>query len=145
MQAAMPIVLGSLMIAIFMYLIVAKRWTPTSALVLVPLGFAVVVHAFGVGGDPEVGVVDSTMSSLSSVAPTAVLLLFAIILFGTVIDVGLFDPLIRGSFSGSCAMIRCGSLSGPRHVPDRCRSTVTARRHSSSRSPRCCRSIWSWG
>src|SRR6476661_3567163 len=91
----MLIFLGFSMIAVFMYLILAKRLTPTLALVLVPLAFALVVTATGVGQPGEDGVVDSIMSSIKDFAPTATLLFFAIIFFGTMIDVGLFDPLIR--------------------------------------------------
>jgi CitMHS family citrate-Mg2+:H+ or citrate-Ca2+:H+ symporter len=91
----MLIFLGFSMIAVFMYLILAKRLTPTLALVLVPLVFALVATATGVSGPTEDGVVDSIMESIKSFAPTATLLFFAIIFFGTMIDVGLFDPLIR--------------------------------------------------
>jgi CitMHS family citrate-Mg2+:H+ or citrate-Ca2+:H+ symporter len=92
----MLIFLGFSMIAVFMYLILAKRLTPTLALVLVPLVFALVATATGVSGPSEDGgVVDSIMDSIKSFAPTATLLFFAIIFFGTMIDVGLFDPLIR--------------------------------------------------
>jgi CitMHS family citrate-Mg2+:H+ or citrate-Ca2+:H+ symporter len=91
----MLIFLGFSMIAVFMYLILAKRLTPTLALVLVPLAFALVVTATGVGQPGEDGVVDSITESIKDFAPTATLLFFAIIFFGTMIDVGLFDPLIR--------------------------------------------------
>ena len=91
----MLIALGFSMIAVFMYLILAKRLTPTLALVLVPLAFALVVTATGISAPTEDGVVDSIMDSIKSFAPTAALLFFAIIFFGTMIDVGLFDPLIR--------------------------------------------------
>ena len=91
----MLIFLGFSMIAVFMYLILAKRLTPTLALVLVPLAFALVATATGVGQQGEDGVVDAIMDSIQSFAPTATLLFFAIIFFGTMIDVGLFDPLIR--------------------------------------------------
>lgn len=91
----MLIVLGSAMIAVFMYLILAKRLAPTLALVLVPLTFALVATGTGLSEPGEDGVVDSISSAFSDFAPTAVLLFFAIIFFGTMIDVGLFDPLIR--------------------------------------------------
>jgi CitMHS family citrate-Mg2+:H+ or citrate-Ca2+:H+ symporter len=91
----MLIFLGFSMIAVFMYLILTKRLTPTLALVLVPLVFALVATATGVHGPTEDGVVESIMDSIKSFAPTAALLFFAIIFFGTMIDVGLFDPLIR--------------------------------------------------
>ena len=92
----MLIFLGFSMIAVFMYLILAKRLTPTLALVpraaLVRVGRR---RPRGVGQPGEDGVVDAIMSSIKDFAPTATLLFFAIIFFGTMIDVGLFDPLIR--------------------------------------------------
>src|ERR687886_876876 len=91
----MLIFLGFSMIAVFMYLILTKRLAPTLALILVPLIFSVVVSATGVAEPGQKGIVDSIMASLKDFAPTATLLFFAIIFFGTMIDVGLFDPLIR--------------------------------------------------
>ncbi len=91
----MLIALGSAMIAVFMYLILSKRLAPTLALVLVPLTFALVAVGTGVAESGEDGVVKSITSAMKDFAPTAVLLFFAIIFFGTMIDVGLFDPLIR--------------------------------------------------
>jgi citrate-Mg2+:H+ or citrate-Ca2+:H+ symporter, CitMHS family len=91
----MLIALGFSMIAVFMYLILSKRLTPMVALILVPLTFALMTGAFGITGQTEEGVVDSIMTAVGDFAPTAVLLFFAIIFFGLMIDVGLFDPLIR--------------------------------------------------
>ncbi len=91
----MLITLGFSMIAVFMYLILTKRLTPMVALILVPLTFAALAGAFGVTGQADEGVVDSIMTAVGDFAPTAVLLFFAIIYFGLMIDVGLFDPLIR--------------------------------------------------
>ncbi|WP_214365342.1 CitMHS family transporter [Pseudonocardia sp. H11422] len=91
----MLIILGFSMIAIFMYLILSKRLTPVAALILVPLSFALAASALGVPGGSEDGVVDSVMEAVGDFAPTAALLFFAIIYFGMMIDVGLFDPLIR--------------------------------------------------
>src|SRR5919106_3893439 len=91
----MLVTLGFSMIAVFMYLILSKRLTPMIALILVPLIFALIVGAFGITGQAEEGVVDSIMTAVGDFAPTAVLLFFAIIFFGLMIDVGLFDPLIR--------------------------------------------------
>lgn len=89
------IALGSAMIAVFMFLILSKRLAPTLALVLVPLTFALVAVGTGVAESGEDGVVKAITSAMKDFAPTAVLLFFAIIFFGTMIDVGLFDPLIR--------------------------------------------------
>jgi citrate-Mg2+:H+ or citrate-Ca2+:H+ symporter, CitMHS family len=91
----MLITLGFSMIAVFMYLILTKRLTPMVALILVPLTFAALAGALGITGQADEGVVDSIMTAIGDFAPTAVLLFFAIIYFGLMIDVGLFDPLIR--------------------------------------------------
>jgi len=87
--------LGFAMIALFMYLILSKRLTPVIALILVPAVFAVFAVQFGVAVVPAGGVTGAIMESIKSFAPTAALLFFAIIYFGLMIDVGLFDPLIR--------------------------------------------------
>lgn len=84
----MLVALGFLMIALFMYLVMAKKATPIATLILVPL-------AFGLFAGAGLGVGDMVMESVGKLAPTAALLFFAIIFFGTMIDVGLFDPLIR--------------------------------------------------
>jgi CitMHS family citrate-Mg2+:H+ or citrate-Ca2+:H+ symporter len=84
----MLVALGFGMVAVFMALILTKRLTPVVALILVPLFFAVLA---GTGA----GVGDAVMDQLGEFAPTAALLFFAIVYFGLMIDVGLFDPLIR--------------------------------------------------
>jgi CitMHS family citrate-Mg2+:H+ or citrate-Ca2+:H+ symporter len=82
------VTLGFLMIAVFMYLIMSRRTTPVVALILVPVAFGI---AAGAGTD----IGDMVMTSVEDLAPTAALLFFAITYFGIMIDVGLFDPLIR--------------------------------------------------
>jgi citrate-Mg2+:H+ or citrate-Ca2+:H+ symporter, CitMHS family len=84
----MLVALGFGMVAVFMALILTKRLTPVVALVLVPLVFALLA---GSGA----GVGDAVMDQVGEFAPTAALLFFAIVYFGLMIDVGLFDPLIR--------------------------------------------------
>ena len=84
----MLVALGFGMIATFMFLIMTKRLTPVVALILVPAIFGVIA-----GGGPELG--KAVITSIKTVAPTACLLFFAIIFFGLMIDVGMFDPLIR--------------------------------------------------
>jgi CitMHS family citrate-Mg2+:H+ or citrate-Ca2+:H+ symporter len=92
----MLIGLGFLMIAVFMYLILSKRLTPVVALILVPVIFGIAAVQFGAAVLPEHGgVTDSIMDAIKSLAPPAAGLCFAIIYFGLMIDVGLFDPLIR--------------------------------------------------
>jgi CitMHS family citrate-Mg2+:H+ or citrate-Ca2+:H+ symporter len=82
------VTLGFLMIAVFMYLIMSRRTTPVVALILVPV-------AFGLAAGAGSGIGDMVMTSVKDLAPTAALLFFAITYFGIMIDVGLFDPLIR--------------------------------------------------
>jgi CitMHS family citrate-Mg2+:H+ or citrate-Ca2+:H+ symporter len=87
--------LGFGMIAVFMYLILSKRLTPVVALILVPVAFGILAVQSGVAIVAEGGVAEAIMGAVESFAPTAALLFFAIIYFGLMIDVGLFDPLIR--------------------------------------------------
>ncbi|WP_203340053.1 citrate:proton symporter [Planomicrobium sp. REN14] len=80
--------LGVSMVVIFTYLIMAKKMSPVAALVVVPIVFALI-------GGFWSGLGDMMMEGLKQVAPSAALLLFAILFFGILIDAGLFDPLIN--------------------------------------------------
>src|SRR6476646_2578754 len=91
----MLIALGCTMIAAFMYLILSKRITPVIALILVPITMGLVATGTGIAEDVDGGVTGAIMKAIKDFAPTAALLFFAIIYFGLMIDVGLFDPLIR--------------------------------------------------
>lgn len=82
------VVLGFVMVLVFMTLIMTKRLTPMVALILVPT-------AFGLFAGAGLGLGDMILDSIGKMAPTAALLMFAIMFFGIMIDVGLFDPLIR--------------------------------------------------
>ncbi|MFJ9583890.1 CitMHS family transporter [Streptomyces acidicola] len=84
----MLVLLGFAMIATFLYLVMSKRVVPVAALILVPVVFGLLA-----GGGLELA--DDITESIEDVAPTAALLFFAITFFGIMIDVGLFDPLIR--------------------------------------------------
>ena len=79
---------GFAMVISFMVLIMSKRLSAVTALALVPLAFALIV-----GAGPNVG--DHIMAGMVQVAPTVVMLMFAILYFGIMIDVGLFDPLVE--------------------------------------------------
>jgi CitMHS family citrate-Mg2+:H+ or citrate-Ca2+:H+ symporter len=80
--------LGFAMVLTFMALIMTKRLTPMVALILVPT-------IFGLFTGAGLGIGDMVVEALGDLAPTAALLMFAIIYFGIMIDVGLFDPLVR--------------------------------------------------
>jgi CitMHS family citrate-Mg2+:H+ or citrate-Ca2+:H+ symporter len=83
----MLVALGFLMLAVFMFLIMSKRATPVVGLIAVPI-------AFGLAAGAGLGIGDMITDGMRALAPTAALLFFAIIFFGIMIDVGLFDPLV---------------------------------------------------
>ncbi|MEU8675896.1 citrate:proton symporter [Streptomyces sp. NPDC048560] len=82
-------ILGFAMIATFLVLIMTKKMSPIAALVLIPALFCVAV-----GQGAELG--DYVIEGVGNLAPTAAMLMFAIVYFGVMIDVGLFDPIVRG-------------------------------------------------
>jgi len=82
------VALGFTMVLVFMALIMTRRLTPMVALIIVPT-------AFGLFAGAGLGLGDMIIDAIGSMAPTAALLMFAIMYFGIMIDVGLFDPLIR--------------------------------------------------
>ncbi|MFF3271381.1 CitMHS family transporter [Streptomyces chrestomyceticus] len=82
-------VLGFVMIATFLVLIMTKKMSPMAALILIPALFCVLV-----GQGAHLGAY--VLKGVGDLAPTAAMLMFAIIYFGVMIDVGLFDPVVRG-------------------------------------------------
>ncbi|OMQ41014.1 CitMHS family transporter [Pseudomonas putida] len=80
--------LGYGMIVTFMALIMTKRLSPLVAMTTVPIVFALLA-----GFGPDMG--DMMIEGLRKVAPTAVMVMFAILYFGVMFDTGLFDPIIR--------------------------------------------------
>ncbi|MFH9085456.1 CitMHS family transporter [Streptomyces sp. NPDC017673] len=81
-------ILGFAMIATFLVLIMLKKMSPIAALVLIPALFCVFV-----GKGAKLG--DYVIDGVTGLAPTAAMLMFAIVYFGVMIDVGLFDPVVR--------------------------------------------------
>lgn len=81
-------VLGFAMIATFLVLIMTKKMSPIASLVLIPALFCVAV-----GQGAKLG--DYVIEGVGTLAPTAAMLMFAIVYFGVMIDVGLFDPIVR--------------------------------------------------
>ncbi|WP_432095878.1 CitMHS family transporter [Streptomyces sp. bgisy100] len=81
-------ILGFVMIAAFLTLIMTKKMSPMAALVLIPALFCVLV-----GQGAHLG--DYVLKGIGDLAPTAAMLMFAIVYFGVMIDVGLFDPVVR--------------------------------------------------
>lgn len=81
-------ILAYSMIVVFMFLIMTKRLPALVALIVVPIAFAL-IGGFGAGLGPMM------LDGIRSLAPTGVMLMFAILYFGVMIDAGLFDPVVR--------------------------------------------------
>lgn len=78
---------GFLTIAIFLYLILSKRVSVIVALILVPV-------IFGLFTTDVKSLGDMILEGVSGVAPTGIMLSFAILYFGLMSKAGLFDPVI---------------------------------------------------
>jgi CitMHS family citrate-Mg2+:H+ or citrate-Ca2+:H+ symporter len=81
-------VAGFTMIIVFMYLIMSKRMSAMNALILIPIVFAVGLGFY----DTRLG--KMMFDGVKKVAPTGIMICFAILFFGIMIDAGLFDPII---------------------------------------------------
>ncbi|ADG77978.1 Citrate/H+ symporter, CitMHS family OS=Tsukamurella paurometabola (strain ATCC 8368 / DSM /CCUG 35730 / CIP 100753 / JCM 10117 / KCTC 9821 / NBRC 16120/ NCIMB 702349 / NCTC 13040) OX=521096 GN=Tpau_1349 PE=4 SV=1 [Tsukamurella paurometabola] len=81
-------VLGLTMVAAFMVVIMTRRATPIVALIAVPVIFGLLAGA-------GTGIGKMITDGIKDLAPTAAMLFFAIVFFGVMIDVGLFDPVVR--------------------------------------------------
>lgn len=82
--------LGFLTIAVFLLLVISKRLSVLLSLILVPIVFALL------GGFAPTALGEMILSGIRQVAPTGILLIFAVLYFALMIDAGLFDPVIGG-------------------------------------------------
>ena len=80
--------LGFATIIAFLTAVMSGRLSALVALVLIPLGFGLFTGA-GAGLGPMM------LEGLVKVAPVAIMVTFAILYFGLMIDRGLFDPMVR--------------------------------------------------
>lgn len=87
MDAAGLTLLAYGMVVTFMALIMTRRLSPLTALVLVPVAFALAA-----GFRAELG--PMMLEGIGKLAPTGVMLLFAILYFAIMIDAGLFEPFV---------------------------------------------------
>jgi CitMHS family citrate-Mg2+:H+ or citrate-Ca2+:H+ symporter len=76
------------MVVVFMFLIMTKRLPALVALIVVPIVFGL-IGGFGAELGPMM------LTGIKNLAPTGVMLMFAILYFGIMIDAGLFDPVVR--------------------------------------------------
>lgn len=79
------------MIIVFMYVILTKKMTPFTSLVLIPLIFAIIAKVLGIANEGTIG--DWVLDGLSTTSNTGIMLLFAILFFAIMLDAGLFDPI----------------------------------------------------
>jgi CitMHS family citrate-Mg2+:H+ or citrate-Ca2+:H+ symporter len=95
-------ILSYVMIIAFMYVIMTKKLSPLTALVMVPLAFAIITLISGVASPPvdsttgQVGsmnIGDWVTSGLKTTSNTGIMLLFAILYFSIMLDAGMFDPI----------------------------------------------------
>lgn len=80
--------LGFGMVAAFMTLIMTGRLAPVVALIVTPIVFGLLA-----GHGLELG--PMMLEGVKKIAPTGVMIMFAILYFGVMIDAGLFDPAVR--------------------------------------------------
>lgn len=81
-------ILGFIMVIIFMILIMSKKMSALAALIIVPTVFGLIGGFYSKLGEYMV-------DGLLTVAPTGIMLVFAILYFGVMIDAGLFNPVIE--------------------------------------------------
>ncbi|MFR3762357.1 MAG: CitMHS family transporter [[Clostridium] symbiosum] len=79
--------LGFAMIVVFMALIMAKKLSPFTSLILVPIAFGLLA---GYGCDT----LKYAMDGIKSVASTFSMMTFAILYFGVMLTAGMFDPMV---------------------------------------------------
>ncbi|MBO0473461.1 citrate transporter [Enterococcus sp. DIV0840] len=86
-------VLSYVMIIVFMFVIMKKKMSPFTALVLIPLIFALIAMFAGVSKKGSIG--DFVMEGIKTTSTTGIMLLFAILYFSIMLDAGLFDPITK--------------------------------------------------
>lgn len=79
--------LGFAMIVVFMALIMAKKLSPFTSLILIPVLFGILA---GYGWDT----LTYAMEGIKSVASTFAMMTFAILFFGIMLTAGMFDPMV---------------------------------------------------
>lgn len=82
--------LGFLSICLFLISIITKKLSVLTALILVPLGMAMLA------GIPGTDLGKMMLDGVKQVAPTGIMLSFAVLYFASMLDAGLFEPVIQG-------------------------------------------------
>lgn len=80
--------LGFCALTVFMALVLSRRMSAVAALIIVPIAFGLIA-GFGAG------LGEMMIEGVTAVAPTALMLIFALLYFAVMIEAGLFEPLVR--------------------------------------------------
>lgn len=95
-------ILSYVMIVVFMYVIMTKKLSPLTALVMIPLVFAIIALVTGVAAPPAAddgtvtyNIGDWVTSGIKTTSNTGIMLLFAILYFSFMLDAGMFDPITK--------------------------------------------------
>ena len=94
--------LGFLTVLAFLAVIMSRRMSVTAALIIVP----VITAALG-GFGPIMG--KMMLAGLVKVAPTGIMIVFAIFYFGLMLEVGLFEPMVNKLVKGDPLKISVGT------------------------------------
>lgn len=86
-------VLSYAMIIIFMYVIMKKKMSPFTSLVVIPLLFTLIAMISGASKKGNIG--DFVLEGIKTTSNTGIMLLFAILYFSIMLVAGLFDPITK--------------------------------------------------
>lgn len=101
-------IIAWLMVIVFMTLIMKKKLSPFTALIIVPLAFSFIGSLMGLYPDQAMELLERNdiwgqvlvlgkwiQQGVTKVAPTGVMLLFAILYFAIMLNAGVFDPITK--------------------------------------------------
>ncbi|MCI1902464.1 citrate:proton symporter [Enterococcus hirae] len=86
-------ILAYAMIVVFMYVIMKKKLSPFTSLVVIPILFTLVAMIAGVSKKGNIG--EFVLEGIKTTSNTGIMLLFAILYFSIMLDAGLFDPVTK--------------------------------------------------
>lgn len=85
-------VLSYAMIIVFMFVIMKKKMSPFTSLVVIPLVFTLIAMVAGVS---KGNIGEYVLEGIKTTSNTGIMLLFAILYFSIMLDAGLFDPITK--------------------------------------------------
>jgi CitMHS family citrate-Mg2+:H+ or citrate-Ca2+:H+ symporter len=92
-EKMMLTILSYAMIIVFMFVIMKKKMSPFTALVGIPIIFALIAMGLGLSKKGSLG--DFVVAGVGTTANTGIMLLFAILYFSIMLDAGMFDPITK--------------------------------------------------